>query len=474
MSKRKNTKFQRALKKLGLAAGAVLLATTVSQAQTITTELDGRRLNFEQPPVMQNGRVLVPLRGIFENLGADVLYSPADRSIKATADNKTIQLSLGQREAFINGQQVFLDVPADTISGRTMVPLRFVSEALGADVKWRSATKTVAISQGLDNNQQVSQNDDQVTQTPEVADLNIGPVVHNARRTLQPGDTLTVTMTGTDNASASFSILGAMNEVTMTEVSPGRYEGRLTIPNGLNVNNGTIVGHLRKNGKEVIQEAARDLSIAASSVDTPITNSRVTNLLPMPSSVTNDMTPTFRAQFMDPIRPETATLTINGQTYRGNVTSNNQVMTFTPQFRMSPGTYNVEAQAIGQHGMAMKKDWTFEIAQQNQAQTSNPTVSISNLSNGTRVPAVFNIQGQTTPYTKVQIDAQSQRALIPGVIGLSGRKMETSTVSDANGRFNVQMNTSNLPSNSNISLDVSVLDSNGQVSDSVELDVIRQ
>lgn len=470
MSRHQNNRFQKALKKFGWATGAVLLATGLSQAQPIYTELDGQRLNFEQPPVMQQGRVLVPLRGIFENLGADVLYSPANRSIKATADGKTIQLSLGQREAFINGEQVFLDVPADTISGRTMVPLRFVSEALGADVKWRGASRTVAISQNMSSSQQAS-NDQQPNQNETATNLEIGPIVHSARSTLQPGDTLTVTMTGTKQANASFSILGAMNEIAMSEISPGRYEGRLTIPNGLNVSNGTLVTYLRKDGRELIQEADRDVTIASNDLNPPITNDRVYNLMPAPSTVVNDRTPMFRAQFADTVRPETAALTINGQTYSPSVSGNNQILTFTPSFNLTPGTYNVEARAMGTRGEMMRKTWNFEIA---QGQVTNPTVSISNLTNGAQVPAVFNVQGQTTPYTKVKVDAQSQRDLIPGVVGLAGRTLETSTVSDANGRFNVQLNTTGLPSRSRVNLEVSVMDDQGSVSDSVELDVIRQ
>ena len=129
MSKLRNNKFKKGLKKLALAGGALFAATSLAMAQPmISTELNGNRLTFDQPPVMQEGRVLVPLRGIFENLGADVLYTPATRTIKATADDgQTVELTLGQRQAFVDGRQVYLDVPANTINGRTMGPLRFVS-----------------------------------------------------------------------------------------------------------------------------------------------------------------------------------------------------------------------------------------------------------------------------------------------------------------------------------------------------------
>ena len=125
----------------------------------------------------------------------------------------------------------------------------------------------------------------------------------------------------------------------------------------------------------------------------------------------------------------------------------------------------------------MERSWDFTVSQSatnNPGNIGQPSVSVSNLSNGNSVPPVFNIIGQTSPYTKVQIEATSQRSLIPGVIGVRGGTTTTSTVSDAQGRFNVQMNTQNLPSNSQLDIEVSVLDDNGSISDSVDLNLKRQ
>lgn len=97
------------------------------------------------PPRAENGRVLVPLRAIFEALDASVNWD--DNSKTITAGNKnSIKLTVGKRTAFINGRAVELDVPAKIIKGRTLVPLRFVSEALGAAVEWQEESRTVVIS----------------------------------------------------------------------------------------------------------------------------------------------------------------------------------------------------------------------------------------------------------------------------------------------------------------------------------------
>ena len=108
--------------------------------------IDGQPVNFDQPPVMMDGRVLVPLRGIFEHLGADVHYDAATRHIEARKGPLVVELTLGSQNAVVSGRAVTLDTPANTIGGRTVVPLRFVSESLGADVRWEAAARTIQIT----------------------------------------------------------------------------------------------------------------------------------------------------------------------------------------------------------------------------------------------------------------------------------------------------------------------------------------
>ncbi|MCA9779030.1 MAG: hypothetical protein KC800_20015, partial [Candidatus Eremiobacteraeota bacterium] len=343
-------------------------------------------------------------------------------------------------------------------------------EAMGADVKWQSASRTVAISRDgssdtVSDNSNNQQDDTAVR--PEITQL-----IHNARGTLNPGDDLTVTLIGAPNARASFAILGAIQEVGMAEVSPGRYEGRLRINQNLNVSNGTLVGYLRKGNLESAMEADRDITIANSS------NPDVTYVQPNPGTIVSQTRPQLQAVFPEYIRSGSANFMLDGQSFSPSVSSDGRTVAVTPSYNLNPGVHNVEVSALNQNGQRMTRNWSFTVSQSaynnDPYNNSNPQVSITNLSNGTTVPAVFNIQGQTSPYTKVKIDATTERALIPGIIGLKGRTTTTSTVSDASGRFNVQMNTQNLPSNSQIDLEVSSIDSNGNITDTVDLNVIRQ
>jgi copper amine oxidase-like protein len=132
---------------LALAAAVSVAAPVPSGAQgMIRAFIDGRPVNFDVPPTVIQGRVLVPLRGIFEQLGATVDYNASTQHILAIRGGQAVELTVGSRQAVVNSQPQLLDVPAFTINGRTMVPLRFISESLGAGVQWIASNATILIN----------------------------------------------------------------------------------------------------------------------------------------------------------------------------------------------------------------------------------------------------------------------------------------------------------------------------------------
>jgi copper amine oxidase-like protein len=136
----------RILSVLIVVAAMALVAPQVAPAQqAIRVYIDGRLMNFDVPPTSVQGRVLVPLRGVFEQLGATVDYDVRSQHIVAIRGAQTVELTIGSRQARVGGAPRLLDVPAFTINGRTMVPLRFISEALGANVQWIAASQTILI-----------------------------------------------------------------------------------------------------------------------------------------------------------------------------------------------------------------------------------------------------------------------------------------------------------------------------------------
>lgn len=128
-----------------LLAFLCLFSLTSFAQSEITVLLNGQPLYFDVQPVMESNRVLVPLRAIFEALDSDISWDNETQTVIASG-NKVIVLQIDSDIAFVNGEKKQLDVPARLVNGRSMVPLRFVGEAVGADVHWDSETLTVSIT----------------------------------------------------------------------------------------------------------------------------------------------------------------------------------------------------------------------------------------------------------------------------------------------------------------------------------------
>ncbi len=108
--------------------------------------INGQPQTYDQMPVIVNDRTLVPLRGIFESLGAVVSWDDATKTIIGVKATKSIVLQIDNQFASINNEATTLDVAPTIINSRTMVPVRFVSEALGCNVDWNGDTRTVIIT----------------------------------------------------------------------------------------------------------------------------------------------------------------------------------------------------------------------------------------------------------------------------------------------------------------------------------------
>jgi len=127
-------------------AVAVFAIPNVSASQDITVILDGQVLEFDVPPAIMDGRTMVPMRVIFEALGATVQWEGVTQTIFATTEDLEISAMIGFHSIRINGQSQAMDVAPVIVNGRTLVPIRFVSEAFGADVAWHGNTRTVVIT----------------------------------------------------------------------------------------------------------------------------------------------------------------------------------------------------------------------------------------------------------------------------------------------------------------------------------------
>ena len=138
-----------------VSIGSLLVAASVANATDIQVTVDGTPVKFGlAKPISSQGRILVPLRGVFEQMGAFVQWNPASRTIDAQRDTTQVKLIIGNNYATVNGTEVKLDTPPQIVNGGTMVPLRFLSESLGANVNWKAEERLVAISTNGDPSDQ--------------------------------------------------------------------------------------------------------------------------------------------------------------------------------------------------------------------------------------------------------------------------------------------------------------------------------
>jgi len=123
-------------------------ASSSQSAKSIGVLLNGTAMNFEVPPLVENGRTLVPLRAIFEAMGATVEWNAGTKTVIARKGSDVVVLPLNSTKPTINGRFYTLEVPAKIVKDRTLAPLRFVAEAFGGQVDWNDSTKTVTITSG--------------------------------------------------------------------------------------------------------------------------------------------------------------------------------------------------------------------------------------------------------------------------------------------------------------------------------------
>lgn len=130
-----------------LLVAATLAGAAVGFGQDISVLVDSEAVEFKGPrPMIRNRRVIVPLRGVMEKLGATVTFDADRLSILAVKNNVRVELWVGSRRAVVNGEEKLFDTEMAIVEGRVFVPLRFLAETLdGASVGWRPDTRTVVI-----------------------------------------------------------------------------------------------------------------------------------------------------------------------------------------------------------------------------------------------------------------------------------------------------------------------------------------
>lgn len=176
MKTKKLSKKQTIFKALSSVAATAVALTALpgctALAKDVNIVIDGEELNLDVAPRIIDGRVMVPIRGVLENLGALVKWDDETQTVSARKSSKTVSLEIGSNDVTLDKgetnddgsaktETIQTDVAAQLVSDRTLVPLRVISEAMGYSVDWNDETYTASIS--TDNDEDESWNDNKVS-----------------------------------------------------------------------------------------------------------------------------------------------------------------------------------------------------------------------------------------------------------------------------------------------------------------------
>lgn len=146
----RDSSVERDLNLMGLKGKDLFTSSNVVnpiENSLVKVTIDGRYIDFDQSPIIENGATLLPLRKIFEELGLELVWEQKTQTIRAEKNGINIVMVVGEKHAMVNGTKVNLSVPSKILNGRTLVPARFIAESFGADVKWDDESRTVIIKQ---------------------------------------------------------------------------------------------------------------------------------------------------------------------------------------------------------------------------------------------------------------------------------------------------------------------------------------
>jgi len=132
---------------LAFLLGLTLIPLSPQAAGPVTLELNGKTLTgLDVPPTIIDGRTYLPYRAILTALGAEVEWDEGSKTAVAVKDGITIKAKIGETYMDVGGQKLTMDVPNRIVDGRTMIPVRYIAQALGSSVQWDAKTRTVKMT----------------------------------------------------------------------------------------------------------------------------------------------------------------------------------------------------------------------------------------------------------------------------------------------------------------------------------------
>jgi len=219
-------------------AGA--LTVGLAAAQQIQVRIDGNPVYFaDAEPQWSNGTVMVPARTVFEQMGGIVTWDGSTQTITTNLNGKDVVLQIGSTNAMIDGVPTVLDEAPFTVSDRALVPMRFLANALGAQVNWNASDDLVAIQTTTASIPMAT--DEVALHNLEVIPVSLDNSLSSAGNHV--GDTFTMTVTSSDTDGYAGLPIGSKVEGHIASISPMTEDrpayldlafDRVVLPNGQN------------------------------------------------------------------------------------------------------------------------------------------------------------------------------------------------------------------------------------------------
>jgi hypothetical protein len=345
-------------RRLALGACLVMSGSPPVSAQAAGTsaasvEVNGRAIASDVAPLVEQHRVLVPIRAVFSALGAYVDFDAHTKTVIVAEPKSTIELRVFSQRADVNGNTVWLDEPAVLRHGRTLVPLRFIAEASGADVSFDDTRNIARVHlAGLGS----ANFGPQLPSDRSAAAIQTLTIDTHGKKLLAAGDVLQVNVVGTPGGSASFDLAGIIAGAAMHEISPGTYTGFYVVRAGRNVNDVHAYAHISANGTtanatsdDTVSVAGRTPSIVASS--------------PAAGEQTYVAQPSITASIDDHGGPAVDPASLRVYLDSTDVTPYSGVsarsLYFTPYYPLVPGWHRVGVYGSDVAGIPFSSDWSF-------------------------------------------------------------------------------------------------------------------
>ena len=167
--------------------------------------VNGHAVTSDVPPLVEQHRVLVPIRAVFTALGAYVDFDARTKTVIVAQPKTTIEFRVFSQRADVNGNTVWLDEPAIVRQGRTLVPLRFIAEASGADVSFDDVRNVASVDLASAGHGNFGP---RIPNTGGAAAISSLTIDTHGKKLLGSGDVLQVNVVGTQGGKATFDLAG--------------------------------------------------------------------------------------------------------------------------------------------------------------------------------------------------------------------------------------------------------------------------